>query len=227
MWMIGGGRIYALLEGKMPLPLFGVQGARYVKLTPEGDQFRMHVRDWAYFTDLDSGELLTEYENPYTGETNKPEPLLTRFFSWTMGPNGQHIDGFTGKAWLMGKPLRMPWSFSGDDASVTLELLVEYANGHYGAEWVNMMTSTAALLAPEASSAPMRYSWTGYSPWARWMNMGDRPGRTLWNSNGRKSDSPEGMRSEVRAVFDKLFPGSLENPETYEKTSGLTTTSEA
>jgi len=56
--------------------------------------------------------------------------------------------------------------------------------------------------------------------------MGDRPGRTFWNSTGRKAAGLDSLAPEVRSIYDRYFPGSLENPETYEKTSGLTTTSD-
>ena len=225
-WMIGEGRIYALVHGEMPVPLFGVSGLRYVKFVREGDGFRMSVRDWGFFTDLDTGAVLESYRNPYTGETNTPAPLLTRLSSWIMGPGGQHMEGYTGEAWLMDRPLLLPWSFSGEDAAVTLELLVKYGHGGYGAEWINMLARTSDVVDADVTSADMRYSWGGYSPWARWMNMGDRPGRTFWNSTGRKTASLDYLAPEVRSVYDRYFPGSLENPETYEKTSGLTTTSD-
>ena len=226
VWMIGSGRIYGLREGELPLPLFGVEGLRYVKFAPEGEAFRMFVRDWAYFTDLETGVAMDRYANPYTGEDNTPTPLLTRFASWVMGLNGQEIEGFTGKAWLQNRPLRMPWAFSGKDTYLTLELLVEYGHGGSGGEWINMMTRTADLLNAEVSNAPMRYAWTGYSPWARWMEMGDRPGRTLWNSTGRKVADLSSLPDRVRDNFNDFFPGSLDNPETYQRTSGLTTTAD-
>ena len=225
-WMIGEGRIYALVHGEMPVPLFGVSGLRYVKFVREADGFRMSVRDWAFFTDFETGAVLESFDNPYTGETNTPAPLLTRLSTWFMGPGGQHVEGYTGEAWLRDRPLRLPWSFSGEDAAVTLELLVKYGHGGYGAEWVNMLARTSDVVDAEVTSADMRYSWGGYSPWARWMSMGDRPGRTFWNSTGRKASSLDSLGPEARSVYDRYFPGSLENPETHEKTSGLTTTSE-
>lgn len=223
-WMLGSGRIYALREGDLPVPLFGVVGARYVKFSPEGERYRMFVRDWGYYTDYETGERLTTYLNPYTGETNTPAPLLTRFFSWMMGPDGQDIDGFTGSAWLIGRPLLMPWRITPQQTDLTLELLVKYGNGYTGGEWVNMSVNTDQFMDESRDNADMRYAWTGYSPWGRWMNMGDRPGRTLWNSTGFKTTSINDLDPRARSVFDEFFPGSLENPETYEKTSGLTTT---
>lgn len=223
-WMIAQGRIYALQDGEMPVPLVGVNGLRYLKFERDVDEFVMSLRDWGYYTDYETGELLESYTNPYTGETNTPAPLLTRYTSWRMGPNGQTMDGYTGEAWLMDRPLRMPWSFQGDMTTVTLELLVKYGDGGFGAEWVNMSTKTADFADRTQTSTPMQYSWTGYSPWMRWLNMGDRPGRTLWNSNGFKTASLAPLDPAVRRIYDRFYPGSLDAPETYEKTGGQTST---
>lgn len=87
-----------------------------------------------------------------------------------------------------------------------------------------MSTRTGDILDPSIMRADMRYSWTGYSPWSRWMNMGDRPGRTLWNSNGRKYANLDNLDSSIRRNFERAFPGLLDNPETYKKTGGLTST---
>lgn len=225
-WMIAQGRIYALEDGEMPIPLVGVHGLRYLKFDRDGDDFVMSLRDWGYYTDYETGESLESYKNPYTGETNAPSPLLTRYTSWRMGPDGQTMDGYTGEAWLMDRPLRMPWAFQGDMTTVTLELLVKYGDGGFGAEWINMSTDTEDFVDPNLTSTPMQYSWTGYSPWMRWLDMGDRPGRTLWNSNGFKATSLAQLSPDVRANYDRFYPGSLDAPETYEKTGGQTTTGE-
>lgn len=223
-WMIAQGRIYALEDGEMPIPLVGVHGLRYLKFDRDGDEFVMSMRDWGYYTDYTTGEVLESYKNPYTGETNSPAPLLTRYTSWRMGPDGQTMDGYTGEAWLIGRPLRMPWAFQGGMTTVTLELLVKYGNGGFGAEWINMSTNTADFIDPNLTSAPMQYSWTGYSPWMRWLNMGDRPGRTLWNSNGFNATSLAQLDPQIRDAHDRHYPGSLQAPETYEKTGGQTST---
>ncbi len=223
-WMIGEGRIYALVENEMPVPLVAVKGMRYIKFTPAGDSFNMSWRDWAFYADYETGKVLETFENPYTGARVNASPLLTNYFSWRMGPDGQELPGYAGEAWLIDRPLRMPWVLQGGMAAVTLELLVKYGHGGSGTEWVNLHTNTKDFLDPDVASAPMRYSWQGYSPWMRWLEMGDRPGRTLRNSNGIKTTDIADLRPEVRAVYDAHFPGSIDNPETYEKTGGTTST---
>ncbi len=214
-WKIAAGRIYALREGEMPIPLVGVHGLRYIKFERQGDSYIMNSRDWGFYTDYATGEFLETYENPFTGATVHPEPLLTRYVSWRMGPDGQHIEGYMGEAWLKDKPLLMPWVFQCDKTTVTLELLVKYGNGGYGAEWVNLSTNTASFSDPGVTATPMEFSWTGYSPWMAWLEMGDRPGRTLWNSNGIKAANLNDLDPSIRAVYANAYPGSLDNPETY------------
>lgn len=223
-WMIAQGRIYALREGEMPIPLVGVHGLRYIKFTAQGDSYAMSLRDWGFYTDYATGAFLETYTNPFTGETNHPEPLLTGYFSWRMGPDGQEIEGYTGEAWLKDRPLQMPWIFQGEKTTVTLELLVKYGDGGYGAEWVNLTTNTTDFADRSVTAAPMEFAWTGYSPWMRWLDMSGRPGRTLWNSNGIKSRTLAALDPDTRAIYERFNPGSLDSPETYDKTSGTTST---
>lgn len=225
-WMAGAGRIYAFRDGEMPIPLFGVEGLRYIKFEREDDGYRMFVRDWGYFTDYETGQVLESFRNPFTGALNQPKPLLTRYFSWVMGPNGQNMEGYTGDAWLMNRPYRLPVVAVGDQATATLELLVKYGDGGFGGEWVNMTVPRKQIDDASVSRAEMSYSWTGYSPWARWMEMEDRPGRTLWNSNGQKFSRATDIPAKLYDNLETFFPGSLAAPETYERTSGLTSTEE-
>ena len=51
----------------------------------------------------------------------------------------------------------------------------------------------------------------------RWMEMGELSGRTLWQSTGRKHNSAADLRPEFVKLVNERFPGSLENPESYEK----------
>lgn len=219
-WITAQGRIYALRPNEMPLPILAVEGLRYVRFEKLGDDaFNFHLRDWAFYKDIETGAVLDRFENPLTGARNETRHILTGFYSWSLGPNGQSIDGYEGDAWLIDRPFVLPWTVDGDQVSVPLELLVRYASGSAGGEWMNFISSLAALDDPEVNSAPAKLVWTGHSGWVRWMEMGDRPGRTLWQSSGQKHDSRDGLRAEFVRAANRYFPGSLDDPEGYEKTS--------
>lgn len=219
-WLSAQGRIYALRKGEMPLPILGVEGVRRVRFEKIENGYTMYIRDWAFYRDVETGELLEEFENPITGKTNKIRHILTRLISWDMTPDkGQQMPSFTGEAYLIDRPLILPWFEEGNDVTVPLELLVKYPSGRGGGEWEHLMTKADELHNPDLTSASAMQAWTGYSPWLSWMEMGDIEGKTLWQSTGRKHASAGTLRPELLAAAERVFPGSIENPETYEKVS--------
>ncbi|MEM9570462.1 MAG: DUF1838 family protein [Pseudomonadota bacterium] len=221
-WLSAQGRIFAIRDGEMPMPILAVEGVRRMKFTKNDAGYEMMTRDWAFYKDLDTGALITQFQNPFTGKTNEVSPILTRPFAWDMTPDrGQQMPEYSGEAYLIDRPLILPWTQEGNDVSLSLELLVKYASGVGGGEWEHFLTSADELNDPTLTSVSMRQAWTGHSPWMRWMNMGDIPGRTLWQSTGRKHASATDLRPEFIRSVNAVFPGSLESPEDYQKPKSI------
>ena len=218
-WIVAQGRIYARRPNEMPLPILAVEGVRYVRFERTDEGYRFHLRDWAFYKDLESGEPIDRFDNPFTGAVNETRHILTGFYSWTLGPNGQEVPNYGGEAWLVDRPFLLPWTFDGDLVAVPLELLVKYVSGNAGGEWMNFATSAEALDDRSLTSAPTTLVWTGDSGWIRWMDMGELPGRTLWQSTGQKHHDVSELRPELVRAAERYFPGSFADPEGYEKTS--------
>ncbi len=213
------GTIYARRPDHMTIPLLKVEGLRYSKFDKTDAGYRMWTRDWALFRDLKTGDVIDEFDNPFTGQTNQVKHILTRAFSWEMTPDrGQQMPSYTGEGWLIGKPLKMPWVEEGDHVAVTLELLVKYGSGIVGSELEHFLMSGQELYDPKLTSVKTaKQAWVGNSPWLRWMDMGDIPGGTQWHSTGLKHSSIDTLRQPFRDAINARWPGSLEAPETYRK----------
>lgn len=216
------GRIYAVRDREQAIPLCAVRGMRYLKFKKTAIGYTHYTRDWAFYCDLKTGDPIDSYTNPITGEEVKTKQILTSLFSWEWTPNGQVMETFKGNAWLIDRPLQFPFTREGNDISTSMELLVQYASGAAGDEWMQLLADANDLNNPNLTSVPMRHSWTGNSGWMRWLNMGEIKGRTLWQSTGRKYSSIAELSPEFKAAAQKYFPGSLEAPETYEKVSFTT-----
>lgn len=220
VWHSAQGQIYAQRPGELSIPILAVEGVRWTKFEKTEDGYLMSTRDWSFYKDVKTGKVIDTFENPFTGKNNATRQILTGVNLWPMSPeNGQEVPGFEGDAWLMGKPFVLPWTVDGDDVSVPMELLVKYANGAAGGEIMNFMVSAAQLNDPALTSTDTRFQWTGDSGWIRWMDMGDIEGRTLWNSTGRKVSSVNQLRPYFLEMAEHYFPGSIADPEGYEKTS--------
>lgn len=220
VWHSAQGQIYSQRPGEMSIPILAVEGVRWTKFEKTENGYLMSTRDWSFYKDVKTGKVIDTFENPFTGETNTTRQILTGVNLWPMSPeNGQEVPGFEGESWLMGKPFILPWTIDGDDVSVPMELLVKYANGAAGGEIMNFMVSASQLNDPALTSTDTRFQWTGDSGWVRWMDMGDIEGRTLWNSTGRKVSSADELRPYFLEMAEHYFPGSIADPEGYEKTS--------
>ncbi|MDJ0709500.1 MAG: DUF1838 family protein [Woeseiaceae bacterium] len=218
-WLSAQGRIYAMRPNEMPVPILAIEGLRHVQFKAIESGYRWSLRDWAFYRDINTGEVLDQFSNPFTGAINETRHILTGYYSWTLGPNGQDVPGFGGKAWWIDRPFILPWTQDRDYVTVPMELLVQYESGASGGEWMHLTAKTGDLFNPDLTSAPMTHAWTGDSAWVRWMEMGDTPGRTLWQSTGQKHRSIETLRPELRSAIDRYFPGSIEDPAGYERTS--------
>lgn len=218
VWFTAQGAIYLIREGEMPLPLLGVIGLRYARFEAIDGGYRQYTRDWGVYLDYDTGELLSHFDNPVSGKRVPPSPLLTRFYGWDiLAESGQHMQEYSGEAWMKGRPFSMPWVREGNDIAVTLQLLVKYSSGIGGGEWMNLMTSVDELNDPKLLATSCRLQWTGHSPIMRWLDMPNTKGRTLWNSMGRKHASLQSISARFKSQVAGAFPGSLDNPEGFEK----------
>ncbi|WP_018995425.1 DUF1838 family protein [Hirschia maritima] len=218
VWHSAQGRIHALRKGEMPLPILAVEGVRRIRFEKISSGYTMHSRDWAIFRDIETGEVLKEFRNPITGKTNKVSPILIPPTQWDMTPNkGQQMPDYTGEAYLIDRPLLLPWVKEGDQMTMLLELLVKYSSGTAGGEWEHFNFSANDLNNPSLTSVPTTQNWTGHSPWLRWMDMGSSEGRTLWQSSGMKHAQYESLRPEFIEAINMFYAGSLEAPETYIK----------
>lgn len=64
------GLMYARIEGKRLMPIFGYVGTGVLqaKVAENGDLL-IKSRETGYFTDLETGDILETWDNPFTGET--------------------------------------------------------------------------------------------------------------------------------------------------------------
>ncbi|GLQ22093.1 DUF1838 family protein [Algimonas porphyrae] len=219
VWYTAKGRIYLIREGEMPLPFLGVEGLRYAKFTSIGDgRYLQATRDWALYRNIQTDQVLAEFDNPLTGQTVFVHPILTRYFDWTLdAQTGQIMEGYSGDAYIMERPFLAPWVRDSASMTVTLELLVRYASGVGGGEWFNLTAPADQINDPDRPQTAASLAWTGHSPIMSWLNMADIEGRTLWQSTGQKHSDLSTVSSRFKAELDEVFPGSLYAPETYEK----------
>ena len=108
------GKVFSVVPGEKPEALFGIIGHNIGQVLPAEDgTYQWVSREVAYYTDLKTGEILSHWDNPWTGERVKVVDVFND------PVNGANIRG------------RSPLSFKrGSDGTVMLQFDVplEYPN---------------------------------------------------------------------------------------------------
>ncbi len=234
------GNIYGRSLGQRDKLIFKGEGMnirRCVEVEdPErGKGWRLISREIMLMLDPKTGEVLNEWENPYTGKTVKVMQI--------------HNDPVNGRPNYAKDADGKPFSLStlreaGAYVFMPFEVPLFYTNplaGHYqdyvGGKYHAMEIFDFAAMKDELydSTKPTAYpmiSWVRISAWAPWMKMGGRPGQMVFNAMGRKlpggfEELPDVLKNEIRAnypVYEQAPPkdDTRRNETTWTKFKKLT-----
>ncbi len=208
------GNIYGRSPGVRDKLLFKGEGMnirRCVEVTdPErGTGWRLISREIMLMLDPETGEVVDEWENPYTGETvtvmqihNDPVNGRPNF------PVGR--DGSPFKLSTMREsgpyvfipfevPLFYPNPLAGDYQNYV-------GNSYHAMEIFDFAALKSDLYDSSKPTAYPMISWVRISPWAPWMEMGGRPGHMVFNAMGQKlpggfEELPNVLKNEIRENY--------------------------
>ena len=180
------GAIYAFVPGEKRNRLFKMVGMSVSRCIPtEEGSWDFTSRELTYYLHPETGEILRQWENPWTGE------LLT-----VMHVANNPVQGhFKGK---------FPAQVDGDNTTFVFDLFstypyplaedpkfVDYSPNptYQAAELFKITVPTEELLNPKIISvSKLQLCWDRIGPWVPWMKMGDRPGQLIYSAYGGKVD---------------------------------------
>ena len=219
------GTLYFQKGSEQPIPMVKIEGMESYKVIPQDDgSYEILGNMLTFFRDVDSGEMIRDYRNPYTGKVNKVSPNIRRA-SLGRGMNistmGSRPTSFFDQ--MPDKPLILDWTFG--PKTVWLHNQTSYPPG-LSPPRVQRMTMFAPLdefLDPNNLSLSTMFTATVLMPWLPWMDMDDVEGHTLWHASGVKLDSidqlPEEYSKRMMAEHPELSGFNLEEdtgPVIYE-----------
>jgi hypothetical protein len=209
------GTIYAVIPNQPIRPIFKLQMYNIARFEQTDSGYNLITREMLAYEDLQTGEILKEWKNPFTGETvevihvwNDPVNSInkTNSFSipWTKLDNGRicfHID----------VPLYYPSPLRKADWPQSSR-----SDMYQAAELFQFFVSEKDLQNPKLKSVPFDISWVRFSDFLPWMKMADRPGYLMYSSRGTKLSGgfkalPENIRNFVMASN----PEYAKAPEKY------------
>ena len=226
------GVVAGVKPGEAVRPLFDFQvfsTIRVVRL-PDGNYQRM-TKEVVFYTDLKTGAILDQWNNPYTGETVKVVDIANDPYNWVIASTVQPppIPGVpaTGRTVPGGKPFLQNWSKLGPDTIV----LTQDGHGYYpnrlnpaqwpresagpmiqASEFFRYFIDRADLENPEMTFLPANGSWVRVTPWLPWMLMGQAPGHILYDGIFRASKSLDYVPAPVLERVRTRYPQYLTAP---------------
>jgi hypothetical protein len=210
------GRIYGLLPGQAPVPLFRFEGLEIMRLTrtPAGE-YAATGATTSFFQDWRTREVMTRFANPISGRTNDVRPNLiggkpggvAAYYSTRgvrpgmVAPDAWQPDG-----------LDLTWTWHDD--SVWLSHDRSYPPGlpQPMGESSCAKARSADLHDRRRDFVPTAFSSTYFAPYPAWLEMQGQPGYVIWHADGVKLESVAGLPADFRARVEQLFPERLAAP---------------
>jgi hypothetical protein len=204
------GTIYAVLPGKVPLPMVDFEGSEidYYERQSDGS-YHAYAATASFFRDTRTGKLIDTFDNPITGKRNEVRPN-------TVSVKAHYIYSKNGyKRSDDPRPLdenasivdALHWRESKDDIWLTMRRA--YPAGVAMSEHQLVRGSLAELHDPNTVKVRTTAAPTFIAPWLRWMDMNDHPGHTVWAGPAKKLDHVEDYPRELLALMEKHFPEKL------------------
>jgi hypothetical protein len=231
-WGSVSGVVTGVRDGEAVRDLFGfevVSVARAWK-QPEGD-YRVLHRESILYTDLASGDILTEWHNPYIDERVQVVDVINdpwnHHFSEMVRRKGPDYGGLNKQP----DPPPVPFSMGFFEAGNGMVQNRIHINLYYKAamqpdkwpresagpmnrvsEFFTNAVKLEDLQNPDKTSVLSTGSWVRITPWLPWMLMGQAPGHIHYHSTVQSFDSLAGFKPKVLAHMEKHHPEMLEAP---------------
>lgn len=205
------GDVYSRRQGERDRLLFRVEGmnvrACSAASDPErGEGFALVSRELLLYLDPETGEVVDEWQNPWTGETNEVlhvnnDPVNFEMYEAdrdgapTTWP-GVVADGLWHQRTTV--PLFYPNPLGGD-------FQAEVGGTYHATEMFNFFGDTESLLDTD-EEAEVHVGWVRVSDWLPWMEMGGREGSLYFHTAGSKLGSTDELPEVMRTAIEERYP---------------------
>ncbi len=215
------GSFYARVEGERDRELFKVMGVNVRQCKnyahPErGHGFRSVSREIMLYLDPETGAIIDEWTNPWTGETvkvihvaNDPVNMRRPFYAYDEQGKGHTFKGTVknGRVFVSSAyPLYYQNPLGGE--------YQEYVGGTYHAtEYFNDYAYAEDVFDPAVRKLDrLTLSWTRVADWLPWMKMGDRDGFMFTSTVGGRVSSLDDLPEPLLGALKSRYPEYMTPP---------------
>lgn len=215
------GQIHAALPNRRPRLLFGLEGTNVARFERQQDgSWRMYSREYAVYTDPETGAILQHWVNPWTNRTVAVLQVQNDPVNHVLAAP----DGEQGRL--------LPMRQVGDDVILGLDLALAYPNPiqpdawpkdssgplYVASEHFGFYARKAELDDPDRPSTPISIAWFRHAPWLPWMQMGGRPGTLVYSGYGKKlPGGVDELPALLRSHIAEHAPEYLSAPQDWQQ----------
>ena len=212
------GTLFADFPDSQPQPLMRFEGFNACRMLPHEDGgFKMVTREVTYYQDLETGQIIETWDNPFTEETVDIIQVANDPVSHQMPLAGRDYS-----TW--------PWVQIGDQLMLTMNIPLAYPNPlsveefpdesagpmYFASEHFTFFAPIDQINDPDIQSTHATYGWARTGPWLPWMRMGQRPGGLIYSGQGMKLPGGYDQLPEaIRAYTDANFPEYATAPDSF------------
>jgi hypothetical protein len=210
------GSYYGIVDDQAT-PLFGVLAGTFSFYEQiDAATYRARALEVAYFTDIDTGELLETWDNPYTGETVSVPQTRMGPSTTLVTANGLEVKRASGEAVNMQLNHRFrPAVTVGDQVWVTEEIkAVAAISGRQPFVYNEMSTyhsNRGDLEDPNQASVRSNVEFHSIISWRPWMKMGGRPGHLTGRASGRHVKAYDELPTLYKTLNQQHHPDVVED----------------
>jgi hypothetical protein len=219
-----GGHVFGDTRRDRPLKaLMGIEGFGVLRVERQSDtSYRVFNRELAFYTDLETGEYLDTWVNPYTKEECEVKPIHNMTVNAHMIVSekfGTAIEmDFDGN--LMEVPLPLGWQSFGHKLFSNFEVHTAFPNELKPEVWpressgpviriaeiFQRVANLAELENPDVTTADYSGCWTRVGPWLPWMRMGQADGNLFFRTFMTKLNSADELSPRFKAHIEEHLP---------------------
>ncbi len=208
---------YGLVDDEITA-LYQMDIASFFELESDRDGFIRRSLEIVYSTDVESGELLTEWENPYTGAVVPVSHTPIGPTRMRYGPQGRELPTSLPGAQLESHhetALNVEgdgiW-FRDDTSAVVTQLDGKSPKPFRVYDWSTYHSKLSDVVDKSTDSAPCTIAFQAISGWQRWMGMGAAPGNLLSRGSGQKVAAFDDLPSSFRTLLAENHSEIADDP---------------
>jgi len=213
-------------------PLFGMVTGTFGRYRILDDGSIVNASfELAFYTDLETGDVLETFTMPYTGKTVSVPRLMLGPSKGTTRPvfhelietgyDAERTESETAmrpvgstrfERWLGPVTVKDDNIWITQASSATLIPADPNANKVVYSESVTSQADYADAINPNLVTIPSALSYTGITSWRPWMEMEDHSGHTTSHGFGGKTFDVDGLPDDYRAMAERYYPDAIANP---------------